>query len=55
MHPPTKLFSQFVVVVVDVIVVVVVVAVVLVLVVVAVVAIHSGFKSARNDHEFELI
>ena len=54
MHPPTKLFSQFVVVVVDVIVVVVV-AVVVVLVVVVVVAIHSGFKSARNDHEFELI
>ena len=50
MHPQTKLLSQFVVVV------VVIVAVVLVLVVVVVVvSIHSGFKSARNDHEFELI
>ena len=58
MHPQTKLLSQFVVVVVVVIVAVVVavVAVVLVVgVVVVVVAIHSGFKSARNDHEFELI
>ena len=58
MHPQTKLLSQFVVVVVVVIVAVVVavVAVVLVVgVVVVVVAIHSGFKSPRNDDEFELI
>ena len=51
MHPQTKLLSQFVVVV----VVVIVAVVLVVVVVVVVVSIHSGFKSARNDHEFELI